>query len=438
MAQTIIKIKCTDQALEIIEAPVIASGGFYEDKLHFEFCPLWDGFTKTATFYIKKEETYYAELDSENTCIIPHEVLEKAGNVFFGVVGVNSDNITRTSEVLKYKIVQGAISENHKPSDPTPDIYEQILARLNSITTGGLIVDSALSPTSTNPIQNRAVYEALEGKASVEDVQGIQGNLETAQEDLEFVKNAVNSANNSIQEIETDITDLVGAIAEATTTGNEAKEIATENSTQITETNQRLDETKLSLEGHLKNTENPHNVTTDKIGALPIGGGTMTGDINMEGRKIFNLAAPEAEGDAVSKSYVDNLIPYVESTTYSGCFFHTVDGEMEWHNPPMVLDTEYRTTERYLGKAVYTKLIYFGELPNAGEKSVAHGGNWNVNPIRVTGFCPYVPGVADAISLPYTTGWHDIKISATSSVVCIVSKQEASAYSAYVQIWYTK
>lgn len=299
MAQTIIKMKCTDQALEIIEAPVIASGGFKEDAILFEFCPLWDGFIKTATFYIKKGETYYAELDSDNTCIIPHEVLEKAGNIFFGVVGVNSDNITRTSEVIKYKIVQGAISEDHKPSDPTPDIYEQILARLNSITTGGLIVDSALSPTSTNPIQNQTVYEALEGKASTKDVQGIQGNLEATREDLELVKNAVNSASASIQEIEGDIT-------EATITWNETKETASQNTTKITETDKKLDETKLSLEGHLNDTENPHSVTPDKIGALSVTGGTMTGDINMGGQKVSNLAEPTEDGDGVPKSYVDS------------------------------------------------------------------------------------------------------------------------------------
>ena len=29
----------------------------------------------------------------------------------------------------------------------------------------------------------------------------------------------------------------------------------------------------------------------------------------------------------------------------------------EWVNPPMILDTEYRTTERYLGKPVYVKTV---------------------------------------------------------------------------------
>lgn len=132
MAQTTIKVKCTDQMLEFIESPIVASGGFNEDKVMFEFCPLWDGFTKTGVFYVNKGEYYESLLDEENTCIIPHEVLQNPGKMFFGVFGVNKNNITRTSETVKYKIVQGAITEDAKPSDPTPDIYEQILAKLNA------------------------------------------------------------------------------------------------------------------------------------------------------------------------------------------------------------------------------------------------------------------------------------------------------------------
>lgn len=43
----------------------------------------------------------------------------------------------------------------------------------------------------------------------------------------------------------------------------------------------------------------------------------------------------------------------------------------EWENPPMVADVEYRTTERYNGKPVYTKLVDFGYLPDATERRVA-------------------------------------------------------------------
>lgn len=48
-------------------------------------------------------------------------------------------------------------------------------------------------------------------------------------------------------------------------------------------------------------------------------------------------------------------------------------GEWEWVNSPMVVGTEYRTTERYHGKPVYCKLVDFGNLPNNTYKDVAHG-----------------------------------------------------------------
>lgn len=45
----------------------------------------------------------------------------------------------------------------------------------------------------------------------------------------------------------------------------------------------------------------------------------------------------------------------------------------EWVNPFMQLGVEYRTTERYLGRPVYCKLVDFGKLPNNAVKEVSHG-----------------------------------------------------------------
>lgn len=44
----------------------------------------------------------------------------------------------------------------------------------------------------------------------------------------------------------------------------------------------------------------------------------------------------------------------------------------EWVNPPMSTNVEYRTTERYMGKPVYRKLIAVGAI-GAGDGSFAHG-----------------------------------------------------------------
>lgn len=130
---TQINVKCIDQTLTLVSTPLIASGGINEDVVNFAFCQKWDGFSKTAVFYRTPENVYYSLLDSDNVCVIPQEVLKEDGYLFFGVFGSNANGVTRTSEVLRYKIEKGAITENIKPSDPTPSIYEQLLAKYQEI-----------------------------------------------------------------------------------------------------------------------------------------------------------------------------------------------------------------------------------------------------------------------------------------------------------------
>ena len=125
LGKTIIRVTCIDQRLVISSGPVIASGGLNEDKIVFDFCPLWNDFVKTAIFYRDKGEVYHSVL-VDNMCLVPWEVTASEGEMYFGVFGVKGD-ITRTSEILRYKIVAGAITEDTEPSDPTPEIYAQLI-----------------------------------------------------------------------------------------------------------------------------------------------------------------------------------------------------------------------------------------------------------------------------------------------------------------------
>lgn len=130
---TSITLKCYDQTLKPDNSPKIASGGMNENIVKFRFCNLWKDFVKTAVFYRTEKNVYHALLDENNSCVIPHEVTDDPGVFYIGVFGVLGD-ITRTSDVVSYEVVRGATTEGTKPSDPTPDIYEQILALLS---TGG-------------------------------------------------------------------------------------------------------------------------------------------------------------------------------------------------------------------------------------------------------------------------------------------------------------
>lgn len=124
--RTLITASCRDQSLVITGKPVIASGGVNEDSVQFTFDEAWDGYTKTAVFYRSKEAVYHVEL-VDDACVIPSEVLALKGDMFFGVFGVKGEK-TKTSQVVSYHIEQGAVSKGIAPSDPTPDIYAQIMA----------------------------------------------------------------------------------------------------------------------------------------------------------------------------------------------------------------------------------------------------------------------------------------------------------------------
>lgn len=125
MSATTIRVSCLDQRLMLTASPVIASGGRNENEVIFSFCPLWNDFEKIAIFYRDKDRVYSALLEND-VCTVPWEVLVDAGDFFFSVFGTK-DGITRTSDIVRYRIVEGAITEATEQSDPTPDIYEQLL-----------------------------------------------------------------------------------------------------------------------------------------------------------------------------------------------------------------------------------------------------------------------------------------------------------------------
>ena len=128
---TYIEVDCQDQDLTITDAPLIASGDVLTDKVHFTFCQKWDGFAKTAVFYRDGVDNLEVLIDENNECVIPKEVLQEEGTFYFGVFGIK-DNSVKTSEVMRYRIKQGAVSGTVAP-DPTPDIYTQILTRMNNL-----------------------------------------------------------------------------------------------------------------------------------------------------------------------------------------------------------------------------------------------------------------------------------------------------------------
>ena len=127
---------------------------------------------------------------------------------------------------------------------------------------------------------------------------------------------------------------------------------------------------------------------------------------------------------------------FVEDSTYAGCYYRnvTVNNQtvQEWLNPPLVVGTEYRTTERFLGRPVYVKAIDLGSLPaNVGD-SVTQEINEARAPVSITGYL-YTSGGSNgsaAYNLPTYDNAIAIYFNTSSSKRNFGVRRNATAYAA--------
>ena len=186
--------------------------------------------------------------------------------------------------------------------------------------------------------------------------------------------------------------------------------------------------------------------TASDVGAAPAGYGLGENTakvldanaINKTGFYVCDTNTPDSSWwYGVHVQYHPNYA-YQEFCCYSGTASHVfrkkVAGtwsEWEWINPPMTLGVEYRTTERYKGKAVYTKLINFGNLPNATHSGIANGVNATLV-IRCEGV------TSNGYTLPRHYNGDDIDLCADLGWILITTNKDYSSKTADIQIWYTK
>lgn len=126
MSQTIITARVYDQAVQLANLPLVASGSQGVLQIRCEFDSSWSGYGKAAVFYKDESQVYHVPL-VDDLATVPHEVLAEDGRFFFGIMGT-ADN-TRTTEVVRINVVKGALAVSTAiPEEPTPHIYQQLLA----------------------------------------------------------------------------------------------------------------------------------------------------------------------------------------------------------------------------------------------------------------------------------------------------------------------
>lgn len=123
---------------------------------------------------------------------------------------------------------------------------------------------------------------------------------------------------------------------------------------------------------------------------------------------------------------------YAKGSLVSKAKFGGVWQPLEWVNPRMLLGVEYRTTERWNDKPVYTQLVNCGFGPNSTQKAIAFA----YSVIRCFGFCD--AGGGYTISLPLNYGESKVTCHHQSGTIIVYANYDVSSYTVYAQVWYTK
>lgn len=128
------------------------------------------------------------------------------------------------------------------------------------------------------------------------------------------------------------------------------------------------------------------------------------------------------------------VVPFIEDTTYPGCYYRTVGDAVEWINPPMIVGEEYKTTNRCDGETVYVKRINFGVLPNNTVKSVyAFNGEW-YRVVELKGMMVDSRNTWLVEPLPNS----QVRLFSHNEYIKIQTNTDMSSHTAYIDIKYTK
>ena len=115
----------------------------------------------------------------------------------------------------------------------------------------------------------------------------------------------------------------------------------------------------------------------------------------------------------------------------------------EWdiENPPMQVGVEYRTTERWQGKAVYTKLVDLG-LSASGSMNIYHNELGATNMVRISTVMVNSAGNGEVLPVFYNnsfTGNYSAFVSACdTSHIMITVNEGMVGRRIYATYWYTK
>lgn len=126
-------LKCSGQVVSIDKDERFADKYINANTVHWEFCERWANMVITAQF-TQDGKTYNVVVDEVTyTTTLPNEIV--AGEVDISAFGVHPETGVRITTVpVKKKIDKsGFIGDGETPIPPTPDLYTQLLERIDAV-----------------------------------------------------------------------------------------------------------------------------------------------------------------------------------------------------------------------------------------------------------------------------------------------------------------
>ena len=152
---------------------------------------------------------------------------------------------------------------------------------------------------------------------------------------------------------------------------------------------------------------------------------------------LSTVATTGSYNDLADKPTIPTIpasLPAIEDSTYSGCYYRTVNGVNQWINPPLIIGVEYPTIERWNNKVVYTKLVSIGAIQDASSVDIRDYG--------ITRIVRYF-GWVDTYALPYInadnlTASYSVYYSVRTTTIDVNCGTAMVGRQGYIQLWYTK
>ena len=207
-----------ERELRLTSIPMMPSGSRNHLQIRVAFDAEWDGTTKTLVAYRDLSKPYHVPLGLDGTALIPHEVLAEQGVAYLGVFGIAGDQRV-TSTIVRYGVNEGSLTEGLQPSDPTPEMWDQLISAVNEARQAA---ESAMRDAQTAA---QGAQQSEQGAQQSE--QAAAGSATQADGAATRAETAADTAATSAQAAETAKTDAQTAQRTAAQSAADAKTAAT-------------------------------------------------------------------------------------------------------------------------------------------------------------------------------------------------------------------